>query len=168
MIGKSSLIALLIPATLACAQELVVEHPVRATVRSVERIWDQAPHNAFTDLVRWREQFYCAFREGQGHAGDRGHIRVIASVDGSEWTSVVPLGLAGFDLRDADLSVTPDGRLLVLGGAQRMRDGVRETGSFVSSSADGENFAQPRIVKPSTSAKSAGGSNPSKARAMAI
>lgn len=58
------------------------------------------------------------------------------------------LGLEGFDLRDADLSVTPDDRLLVLGGAQRTRDGVRETGSFVSSSADGETFAEPRIVIP--------------------
>ena len=115
MLKTSSLIALWIPATLASAQELVVAPPVKATVRSVECIWDQAPHNAFTDLVRWRGRFYCAFREGRGHAGDRGHIRVIASEDGSEWASVARLGLEGFDLRDADLSVTPDDRLLVLG-----------------------------------------------------
>ncbi|HBE42310.1 MAG TPA: hypothetical protein DDW27_14100 [Bacteroidales bacterium] len=30
-------------------------------------IWDQAPHNAFTDLVKYRDAFYCTFREGSGH-----------------------------------------------------------------------------------------------------
>lgn len=72
MTGDSGLIALSICATLASIQGPVVDLPVKATVRSVERIWDQAPHNAFTDLVRWRERFYCAFRAGRGTRGIAG------------------------------------------------------------------------------------------------
>lgn len=30
-------------------------------------IWDRAPHNAFTDLIRFEERFYCTFREASGH-----------------------------------------------------------------------------------------------------
>jgi hypothetical protein len=31
---------------------------------SVKKIWDAAPHNAFTDLIRHSGQFFCVFREG--------------------------------------------------------------------------------------------------------
>lgn len=114
----------------------------------VTKIWDQAPHNAFTDLVRWRDRFYCAFREGQGHAGDRGKLRVLESATGEDWKSVALLELPEHDLRDAALSVTPDDQLMVLGGAQRTVDGQRRTGTFVSFSKDGQTFSDPEIVIP--------------------
>lgn len=31
-------------------------------------IWDAAPHNAFTDLIRWKNRWYCASREGTAHS----------------------------------------------------------------------------------------------------
>ena len=31
--------------------------PVTVDVLEVKKIWDQAPHNAFTDLVRWDDKF---------------------------------------------------------------------------------------------------------------
>jgi len=31
------------------------------------RIWGKAPHNAFTDLIRFKDRWYCVFREGKGH-----------------------------------------------------------------------------------------------------
>ena len=37
-----------------------------AKLVTVQKIWDQAPHNAFTDLVRFQDQWYCTFREGAG------------------------------------------------------------------------------------------------------
>lgn len=112
------------------------------------RIWDHAPHNAFTDLVRWQDKMCCAFREGQGHAGDNGKLRIIVSQNGKRWESAGLLSLPEYDLRDAALSVTPDGRLMVLGGAQQVRDGERLTGTFVSFSKDGRTFTAPRIVIP--------------------
>lgn len=33
----------------------------------VTKIWDQGPHNAFTDLIRFKDAFYCTFREGTTH-----------------------------------------------------------------------------------------------------
>ena len=114
----------------------------------VRKIWNAAPHNAFTDLVHWRGKLYCAFREGQGHAGDRGNLRVIESPDGIQWKSTTLLSHAEFDLRDAALSITPDDRMMVLGGAQTSADGQRETGTFVSFSSDGREFSAPEIVIP--------------------
>jgi hypothetical protein len=122
--------------------------PVRAELVEVRKIWDQAPHNAFTDLVRWQNEFYCAFREGRGHVSSDGKIRVLRSQDADAWTSAALVELAGFDLRDAHLSVTPDGRLMLLGGAApREKDGQSApTGSFVAFSKDGVDWTRPQIV----------------------
>ncbi|MBT6103104.1 MAG: exo-alpha-sialidase, partial [Verrucomicrobia bacterium] len=81
----------------------------------VQKIWDAAPHNAFTDLERFNGSWYCAFREGHGHAGggDYGKIRVIASNNGTAWKSVALLQTKRVDLRDAKLSITPTGELLL-------------------------------------------------------
>lgn len=113
-----------------------------------KRIWDDAPHNAFTDLVEWNGKIYCAFREGKGHAGDIGKLRIIVTSDGDKWESAGLLDLDDYDLRDAALSVTPDNRLMVLGGAQQNLSTGRSTGTFVSFSEDGKSFTEPRIVVP--------------------
>lgn len=91
-------------------------------VPEVQKIWDAAPHNAFTDLIRWKGRFYCTFRESSGHVASNhdgdGKIRVIASEDGKKWESVDLLAKEGVDLRDSKLSITPDGRLMaVMGGS---------------------------------------------------
>ncbi len=94
---------------------------------SVQKIWDKAPHNAFTDLIRWRDKWYCVFREGLGHVGGDGKLRVLESADGAAWEPVALLAEKGIDLRDPHLSVTPDDRLMVVaggsvyGGSTRLR-----------------------------------------------
>ena len=45
---------------------------------------DAAPHNAFTDLVRFEDRWFCVFREGQAHVSPDGALRVITSQDGLE------------------------------------------------------------------------------------
>ncbi|NDD65781.1 MAG: hypothetical protein EBZ36_17665, partial [Acidobacteria bacterium] len=84
-----SLFWLLLIATLAGqAQETAGQKYLLA----VDRIWDQAPHSAFTDLAEFNGRLYCTFREGTGHVpgreGNNGTIRVIASEDGQNWRSV--------------------------------------------------------------------------------
>lgn len=122
--------------------------PLKVELLGVQKIWDQAPHNAFTDLTLWQDRFYCAFREGRGHVSSDGKIRVIRSADGETWTSAAQIELTGFDLRDAHLSVTPDNRLMLLGGAApREKDGQdAPTGSFVAFSKDGVEWTKPQIV----------------------
>ena len=87
----------------------------------VRKIWDKAPHNAFTDLVRFRDRWVCAFREGAGHSSLDGKIRIIASPDGRTWESAALLPSPSDlpDMRDAKLSVTPKGELMALAAAAR-------------------------------------------------
>ncbi len=81
----------------------------------VRKIWDQAPHNAFTDLVHWKGRWWCAFREGTGHVNYHGKLRVIVSDDGREWKSAALMSAVFADLRDAKLEVTPSGELMLYG-----------------------------------------------------
>ena len=39
---------------------------IQAKLLEVRKIWDAAPHNAFTDLEYYKGQWFCAFREGFG------------------------------------------------------------------------------------------------------
>src|SRR5262249_11950540 len=114
----------------------------------VRKIWDRAPHNAFTDLVRFRGGWYCVFREGAGHAGGAGKIRVLASADGQRWEPAALIESAGVDLRDPHRSVPPKGELMLNGGAAEpaTRDPVKDHYSFVCFSADGKAWTKPRRV----------------------
>lgn len=87
---------------------------------SVNKIWDAAPHNAFTDLVRYQDQWVCGFREAPAHTGGvkDSRIRLIASADGESWQSLTTLQDARGDIRDAKFGVLPDGRLMVLTAIQ--------------------------------------------------
>src|SRR5918996_1387713 len=74
-------------------------------VVSVRKIWDEGKHNAFTDLVRWRDKWYCTFREADAHVGGDGKLRVLESADGERWDPVALVAEQGIDLRDPKLSV---------------------------------------------------------------
>jgi hypothetical protein len=95
---------------------------------SCQKIWDQANHNAFTDLIKWKQQIYCAFRTGNNHVPrrreDDGKIQIISTSDeGKTWESVIEIAVPNIDLRDPKLSVTPDDRLMILAGGSHYKDG---------------------------------------------
>jgi len=119
-----------------------------AKLISVKKIGDQAPHCAFTDLAFWKGHFVCAFREGRAHVATDGKIRILSSPDGENWSSSALLALEGFDLRDAGLSVTPDDRLMLIGGAapRKNEKELVPTGSFIAFSDDGVKWTKPQIV----------------------
>ena len=82
----------------------------------ISKIWDKGEHNAFTDLLRFKNRFYCSFREGAGHVGGKGKngkVRIISSKDGKKWENVSVLEMEGLDLRDPKLSVTPQNQIMV-------------------------------------------------------
>src|SRR5262249_49368619 len=83
--------------------------PPKAELVELRKIWDQGAHNAFTDLIRFRDRWYCTFREGKGHVSLDGALRVISSVDGKSWESAALLTSKTADLRDPKITVTPDG-----------------------------------------------------------
>ena len=85
---------------------------------SLQKIWDRAEYNSFTDLTRFRDRWYCTLRESDSHIyGEDGKVRVIVSDDGLDWRSAGLFAVEGRDLRDPKLAVTADGRLMVLMGA---------------------------------------------------
>lgn len=120
----------------------------------VQKIWDQAPHNAFTDLMRFKDRWVCVFREGSAHVpGTDGTIRVLASDDGSRWSSVALIAETDVDLRDPKLSITPDGRLMLLIGASIYKPGPTDkpreritTRGRVCLSVDGIVFSPPQKI----------------------
>lgn len=85
-------------------------------VVSLVKVWDRGQHNAFTDLIRWHDKWYCTFREADGHVGGNGKLRVLESADGKQWESAALIAEEGIDLRDPKLSITPDDRLMITGG----------------------------------------------------
>ena len=95
---------------------------------TVKKIWDKAPHNAFTDLIRFEGKFYCTFREANFHVikttADCGKIRVLISKDGEDWNSFALIEKKGYDLRDPSMSITPEGKLMLL-MAGSLYDGVK-------------------------------------------
>lgn len=106
---------------------------------ALQRIWDRAEHNALTDLIYYRNAYFCCFRESDRHAGGKdGKIRILSSKDGVLWTSVALLNRLGVDLRDPMLSEMPDGRLMLLLGGSVYKDHKYHTGSpHVAFSTDG-------------------------------
>ena len=116
---------------------------------NVDRIWDGARHCAFPSIEYFRGRYYVSFREGEGHVFDKegkaaGKVRVLSSDDGKSWESVALLSKEGFDLRDPKLSVTPDGRLmLVIGGSVYEGKSLVQRIPQVSFSVDGRNFSDP-------------------------
>lgn len=110
---------------------------------SVKKIWDQGEHNAFTDLIRFRNRWFCIFREGKAHADGEGKLRVLTSRDGETWESAALIDLPGRDLRDAKLSIAPGNRLmLVCGAADATNRNGGEFLSFAGFSTDGKQWSK--------------------------
>lgn len=119
----------------------------RVELLSIKKIWDAAPHNAFTDLIRFQEQWFCAFREAKVHVGDNGKIRIVVSHDGETWQSAALFEEDGVDLRDPKLCITPDGRLMcVMGGTVFRGTELLGCKTRVSFSADGLNWSTPQPI----------------------
>lgn len=111
-----------------------------ARLVSVKKIWSQAPHNAFTDLLWHDGRWYCVFREGQAHVSPDGALRVLTSLDGETWKSAALITAKDADLRDAKISVSPEGKL-VLCGAGALHDKSKATHqSYLWYSDDGEQW----------------------------
>ncbi len=112
----------------------------------VRRIWDQAPHNAFTDLIRHNGRWWCVFREGSTHVSPDGKLRVLTSADGEKWESAALISSAKGDLRDAKITVAPDGRLMLAGAVALPPDSAERHRSLVWFSKDGREWSDAQPV----------------------
>jgi hypothetical protein len=89
---------------------LAGQPPIKLELVEVKKVWDKAPHNAFTDRTRFKDQWYMAFREAASHGvKGNGDVRVIRSPDGARWESAALLDYdPKWDMRDAKLNVMAD------------------------------------------------------------
>jgi len=130
------------------AGDSLAQHPTLELAAPVRRIWNDGNHNAFTDLIRYRDRWFCVFREGKGHAQGAGVIRVLESADGENWQSVATIAKNGVDYRDAHLSIAPDGRLMLNAAAAvpASRNPLTDHYSFVCFSNDGREWSEAKRI----------------------
>jgi len=129
--------------TAAPDREARAADPPRAEIVSVQKIWDAAPHNAFTDLIWHEGRWLCVFREGEKHVSRDGALRILSSKDGMSWESEALVTATDSDLRDAKICLAPDGRLMLCGaGALHTPvDGATHQ-SYVWYSKDGKDWGK--------------------------
>jgi hypothetical protein len=133
----------------AASGELQAASSPQAEIVDVRKIWDAAPHNAFTDLIRYKDRWWCVFREGKGHVSDDGALRVLTSKDGDAWESASLVTMKGADLRDAKIVVAPDGRLMLNGAGHMHPPSPAEYQTFAWYSEDGKTWTEPvKIGEP--------------------
>lgn len=119
---------------------------------SVDKIWDNGQHNAFTSIEKFKGEYYVTFREGETHIFDKngnaeGKIRILHSKDGVKWEALPAIGKEGYDLRDPKFSITPDGRLMVIiGGSIYRNKELVGSQPHVMFSSDGRTFTEPQPV----------------------
>lgn len=119
----------------------------KAEIIEVKKIWDAGSHNAFTDLIRWHDRWWCTFRESEAHVGGDGGIRVLTSGDGAKWESAALLTEKGVDLRDPKFSVMPSGQLMLnCGGSIYEGKTLKGKRSRVMFSADGRTWTAPQKI----------------------
>jgi len=117
-----------------------------------ELIWDNGTYNAFPSIEKFNGRYFISFREGESHIFNSqgiadGKVRILTSKNGKKWESVALLSKEGFDLRDPKLSVTADGRLMVIiGGSVYENKVLMRRIPQVSFSSDGVHFSDPRPV----------------------
>ncbi len=117
-----------------------------AELIAVRKIWDAAPHNAFTDLVRFQNRWFCVFREGKAHVSPDGALRVLTSTDGMRWESAALITSALGDLRDAKITITPDNRLMLSGAVALTQPAEFKHQSLTWFSKDGAQWTEPVII----------------------
>jgi hypothetical protein len=128
--------------TLAALPRTGVAAGSRFELRSHRKIWDAAPHNAFTDLLRHGDEWFCVFREGMTHVSPDGALRVLASKDGDTWASAARVTFDGGDLRDAKITVTPAGKLMLCGAVAYPKGSKHGHRSLVWFSDDGRSWSE--------------------------
>jgi hypothetical protein len=112
----------------------------------IKTIWSRAQHNAFTDLCEFHTDMYCCFREAGNHISADGKIRVIRMDFAGNKLAEQNLSIPGADLRDPKLSITSDGKLLLLAYARHTdTDNRTRFGQPVNwLSTDGHSWSNPR------------------------
>ncbi|WP_099036271.1 hypothetical protein [Lacimicrobium alkaliphilum] len=109
-------------------------------------IASQAAHSAFTDLCQFNQELYCCFREASDHVSSDGLICILRLNWQGEVQAVHRIRMPKTDLRDPKLSITADGKLLLLAyGRIYVKEG-RYSQPMTWFSGDGHSWSSPRAL----------------------
>jgi hypothetical protein len=125
-------------------------------VLSVERVFHNGEHNAFTDLCKFNGQYYLAFRScPDGHMlFTSSSLIVLTSKDGKDWEQVHQFSVPNRDVRDAHFLVFKD-KLFVYTGTwycespnpdSNLRD-INQHLGYCAWSTDGEKWTSPVMLE---------------------
>lgn len=124
-----------------------------AELISVKKVWgiEQSgkPHNAFTDLIRFKDQWYLGLREALKHHGGlegKGRLRIIRSPDGEKWESCGLFESSEGDMRDAKLSITGENQLMLNTAIQVYYPNPDKHKNFAWFSKDGTDWSDPVLI----------------------
>ena len=128
----------------------------RVKVTNVRRVFYNGQHNAFTDLIRWRERFWLTFRScPDGHmVSPTASIIVLASDDLKEWKQQFRFSVPKRDTRDPHFLAFQD-KLFVYTGTWYSGDGplphdqydLNKHLGFAVWTADGEKWNGPQQLE---------------------
>ena len=107
---------------------------------SVEKLVANGKHNAFTALVKWKDQYWLAFRQADAHNSKTGDLVVMRSSDGRKWEEAKRVDILPDD-RDPQFVATAD-KLFLYDPALK----GSELTSFVTYTEDGQKWSEPVAV----------------------
>ncbi len=99
-------------------------------------------HAAFTDLVYFKNTYYCVFRVGEKHVGDNGKIYLMSSKNKSVWKIRKVFQVDGVDLRDPKFLLDKVNNILNLhigGSVFKEKKGI-EFNAFKTSTKNGRHL----------------------------
>lgn len=84
-----------------------------------------------TDLIRFKNNWYCSFREGEVHNNHpSGRVRIIRSADGEKWESAALLSWDSGDVRELNFGITAEGHLMATTSVYFVQKTARPDGRF--------------------------------------
>jgi hypothetical protein len=130
--------------------------PGAIRVTNVRRVFHDGEHNAFTDLIRWRDKYWLTFRScPDGHGvSSTASIIILSSTDAKTWTSSHRFSVPQRDTRDPHFLAFKD-QLFIYSGTWFAGDGVlpREKYNldqhlgYAVSTSDGTTWQGPRQLE---------------------
>ena len=111
----------------------------------LKKIAFQGAHSAFTDLCEFNQGLFCCFRQATNHVSEDGHISIIKLNLTGQQLSTDKISLPCTDLRDPKLSVTPDGRLMLIAFAREFspQGTLQVSKNYCWFSQDGNSWSSP-------------------------
>lgn len=85
-------------------------------LQSCKAITADKKHNAFTDLIFYDNQFWCAYRQASSHMLLDGVLVILTSKNAKDWNQYQILSWAGGDLRDPKFVINSQNQLWLMSG----------------------------------------------------